>query len=59
MLKSVFVIEAKLSLEKTQEVKKYLESNAGFEKTDSCAHADYIVTELKSPSRIMRNAKKV
>ncbi|KAG2202670.1 hypothetical protein INT47_002102 [Mucor saturninus] len=58
MFKSVFIIEAKLTSDKTQQVNQYLETSTGYEKTDSCVHADYIVTELKSSSRIMRFVKK-
>lgn len=59
MLKKVYIIEAKLSLEKNRQLTEYLESEKEYEKIESYAHADYIITELKSPSRIMRNVRKV
>lgn len=59
MLKRIYIIEAKLSSDKIQQLNKLLESKQDYEKIDSCAHADYIVTELKSPYRIMRNVRKV
>jgi hypothetical protein len=59
-MKGIFIIEAKLDLEKIQRLYEILESNElGFTRIDSCTRADYIVTELISPTRIVRNARRV
>jgi galactose-1-phosphate uridylyltransferase len=59
-MKKIYVIQAKLSPEKIKRLNDILESQQEeFTKAKSCILADYIVTELKSPSRIIKNAKRV
>lgn len=58
--KKVFIIEAKLSPEELKNITEMLNSKPKeYKRVYACAIADYIITELKSPSRIMRNVKKV
>lgn len=59
MTKKVYILETKLSLEKVQRLTNFLVLTKEYKITQNYTLADYIVTELKSPSRIMRMVKKV
>lgn len=59
-MKKIYLIEAKLSIEKLERLREILEKQEqDFTRAESCTRADYIVTELKSPSRIIKNARRV
>lgn len=60
MPKKIYIIEAKLSSERVNYLNEILERRSKeYERVFACTIADYIVTALKSPSRIIRNVKKV
>lgn len=59
MPKKIYIIEAKLSSETVNYLTEILERRSKeYRRVFACTIADYIVTELKSPSRIIRNVKK-
>lgn len=59
MAKKIYILETKLSSEKVQQLAEMLQVTQKYKMTRNYTLADYIVTELKSPSRIMRMVKKV
>ncbi|KAI9365668.1 hypothetical protein BD770DRAFT_77272 [Pilaira anomala] len=58
MAKTIYILETKLSSEKVQQLTEMLQVTQEYKMTRNYTLADYIVTELKSPSRIMRMVKK-
>ena len=60
MLKKVYIIEAKVEQSKLEYLIEMMERKSKhFKRVQACTIADYIVTELKSSVRIIRNVKKV
>lgn len=56
----LYLLQTKLTEDKLDRITRFLERHEGdFELIDAHQLADYIVTELKSPSRILRNIKNV
>ncbi|KAI8067435.1 hypothetical protein BDF21DRAFT_114532 [Thamnidium elegans] len=58
MVKNVYILETKLNLEKIERLKSMLQYTQEYKVIRAYTFADYIVTELKSPLRIMRMVKK-
>lgn len=59
MVKNVYILETKLSLAKIGLLKSMLQYTQEYKVIQVYTLADYIVTELRSPLRIMRMVKKV